>query len=128
MWESALTRLDVVVAAIAILGGVKSAYNGHVRRLVKNIYMVGEVKERVAHMEQRQEDMIDGIVAVSVAESEDNVSVNTDTLAENLRGQSYRLYLEQEQPRNPYAQPEDEEEWEWVDGGVELGEEVDEPE
>lgn len=128
MWESALTRLDVAVALIAILGALKSGYNGHVRKLVRNIYAIGDVKEKVDHMEQRQEKLIDGVVAVSVAESKEDVSVDTDELAQNLRGQSYRLYLQRDGRSNPYAEAEDEEVWEWTDGGVELGEEVDEPE
>jgi hypothetical protein len=131
MWESALTRVDVAVGVIAVLGGLKSAYNGHVRRLVKNIYMVGEVKEQVDNIEERQEKLINSVVALSVAESKDDVTVDTDRLEKNLRGQSYRLYLQRDGHRNPYTDTEDEEETTRQPPGphraAELGEEVSEP-
>lgn len=127
MWESTLTRLDVLVALVTLAGAGKSAYNGHIRRLVRSIYLLPEVKEKVEEMEQRQEEMIDGLVAVSVAESDDETSVDTDALARSLRGNSYRMYLKRDGQRsNPYAESEDEEVWVRPDVG--LDDEVDEPE
>lgn len=110
MWAAVLTRLDVVVAAIAILGALKTAYNGTLRRMIRNIGMIPSLKNDVDEMAEKQEQMIDGMVALSVAESHEETTVDTDRLAQELRnGQSYRVYLERGgRPSNPYTNVEDE--------------------
>jgi len=111
LWEMALTRMEVVLAGLALLGAAKSAYNGTLRGLVDNIRQIPEVADRVDAMADKQEQMVDGMVALSVAESDEETSIDTDQLANDLRdGQSYRVYLNRDQPRNPYAETEDEEE------------------
>ena len=89
-----LTRLDIVVAVIAVLGAVKSAYNGIVRSLVNNIKQIPDIGKKVDHIEERQEQMVDGLIAVSVAQDEEDAEIDPDTLASRLReGDSYRVFL-----------------------------------
>ena len=89
-----LTRLDIVVAVIAVLGAVKSAYNGIVRSLVNNIKQIPDIGKKVDHIEERQEQMVDGLIAVSVAQDEEDAEIDPDTLANRLReGDSYRVFL-----------------------------------
>lgn len=89
-----LTRLDIVVAVFAVLGAVKSAYNGNVRSLVNNIKQIPDIGKKVDHIEERQEQMVDGLIAVSVAQVEEDAEIDPDTLANRLReGDSYRVYL-----------------------------------
>lgn len=95
MWAAVLTRLEVIVAVLVVVGAVKSAYNGTVRGLVDNIQQIPEISERVDQIGDRQERMVDGMVALSVAEGEDGKSVDTKRLADDLRdGASYRVYLQ----------------------------------
>jgi len=51
--------------------------------------------------------MVDGMVALSIAEGEENKSIDTDRLAADLRdGQSYRDYIN-ESRAGPYEQPDE---------------------
>lgn len=94
MWAAVLTRLEVIVAVLVVIGALKSAYNGTVRGLVDNIQEIPAISERVDQIGDRQERMVDGMVALSVAENEDHASIDTDRLADDLRdGSSYRVYL-----------------------------------
>ncbi len=94
MWGVLLTRLEVIVAVLVVIGALKSAYNGTVRGLVDNIQEIPAISKRVDQIGDRQERMVDGMVALSVAENEDQASVDTDRLADDLRdGTSYRVYL-----------------------------------
>lgn len=106
--SQALVRMELIVAGLTLAVAAKSAYNGHVRGLVDNIYTIESLEQKVDHIEERQDEMIDGIVAVSIAESEENYSVDADRLAEQLNEGSYRSYLERD-GRSPYPDVEDEE-------------------
>ena len=113
MWAAVLTRLEVVVAVLVVIGALKSAYNGTVRGLVDNIQEIPAISERVDQIGDRQERMVDGMVALSVAENEDHASVDTDRLADDLRdGSSYRIYLTRDGPdgRAGFVATEEEEE------------------
>lgn len=111
MWSAVLTRLEVVLAGVAVLAAAKSAYNGTVRGLVDNIREITVISERVDEIGDKQERMVDGMVALSVAESKEGASVDTERLAKDLRdGNSYRVYLHRDRPNgSPYADVEDEE-------------------
>lgn len=110
LWQMALTRVEVLLALVGLAGAAKSAYNGTIRGLVDNIRQIPEVADRVDRMADKQEQMVDGMVALSVAESDEETTIDTDQLANDLRdGQSYRVYLNRDSPRNPYAETEDEE-------------------
>ena len=111
MWSAVLTRLEVVLAGVAVLAAAKSAYNGTVRGLVDNIKEIPTISDRVDDIGDKQERMVDGMIALSVAESKDGASVDTDRLANDLRnGNSYRVYLSRGEPhKSPYADVEDEE-------------------
>jgi len=114
MWSAVLTRLEVVVAVVIVVGALKSAYNGTVRGLVDNIQEIPAISDRVEEIGDRQERMVDGMVALSVAENEDQASVDTDRLADDLRdGTSYRVYLSRPSgygTQRGYAEEEEEEE------------------
>lgn len=111
MWESALTRLDVIVAMLAIASAAKSAYNGHLSTVYQNIKQLPVIADKVESIADRQEKMIEGLVALSVAESDEEATVDTDRLAADLRdGESYRVYLERDMNgQSPFADVEDEE-------------------
>ena len=110
MWAAVLTRLEVVIALIVVAGAGKSAYNGTVRGLIQNIREIPGISDRVDEMSEKQEQMVDGMVALSIAESKDDATVDTAKLAEDLRdGASYRVYLNRDKPKSPYSDIEDEE-------------------
>ena len=94
-WAVVLQRLDIIVALLVIAAAIKSVYNGRVGMLIRNIQQIPQIAERVDSIGDKQEDMVDGMVALSIAEGEENKSIDTDRLAADLRdGQSYRDYID----------------------------------
>lgn len=114
MWESALTRLDVAVAVLVILSALKSGYNGHLRTVHENIKQLPQIADEVERISERQEKMVEGMVALSVVEDNDDATIDTEQLAADLRdGESYRAYITRDSTRNgatPYTPAEEIEE------------------
>lgn len=93
-WAVVLQRLDIIVALLAIAAAMKSVYNGRVGMLIRNIQQIPQIADRVDTIGEKQEDMVDGMVALSIAEGEETKTIDTDRLAADLRdGQSYRDYI-----------------------------------
>ena len=111
MWASALTRMEVVLAVIGLLASVKSAYNGWVRGLIDNIQMIPEVHKAQQESQRTQEKLVDAVVALSIAESEDGRTVDPREVEQTLRENgSVRDFLrERRNHQGPYADVEDEE-------------------
>lgn len=58
-----LLWLNVAVAIVTILGAVKSAYNGKVRRIWNAIMLIPDMDERVKETQDRVDDIGEGLVA-----------------------------------------------------------------
>jgi len=112
MWAAALTRMEVLLAGIAILAAVKSYYNGTIGEMITNIRRIPHMEEQQDEIKQKQEDLVDAVVATAVAEGSDEHSVDVDELDANLRDErGYRDFLSRNHSqRGPFADVEDEEE------------------
>ena len=80
-----LPWLQLVVTVGTILFGIKSAYNGYIRRWAQALDMIPEIKRRAEEIEEHQEDQTDAIVALSVARESDRVEVDHDAVVAGLR-------------------------------------------
>lgn len=116
-WGMILTRLDVVLAALAVLSALKSGYNGTVRSLINNIKQIPQVADRVDRIGDKQEKMVDGLIAVSVAQKKDDAEVDTGELTDRLReGESYRVFLERNGRSGEFSEEDPEESNRWPAG------------
>ena len=112
VWAVLLTRLEVVLAVVALVGAAKSAYNGVLGTVWRNINMIPEIDERQRKLADTQEKMVDATVALSIAESDDGRTVNPQEVERTLKEDGgVRDFLHQSRNgRTPYADVEDEEE------------------
>jgi len=116
-WGMILTRLDVVLAALAVLSALKSGYNGTARSLINNIKQIPQVADRVDRIGDKQEKMVDGLIAVSVAQEKDDAEVDTGELTDRLReGESYRVFLERNGRSGEFSEEDPEESDPWPAG------------
>jgi len=76
--------LDIVVASMAVLGAVKSAYNGYVRKSYDRLKAIERVETQMAHVETKQEEMVDAIIALARAQQQKEVAVDPDTVRKNF--------------------------------------------
>lgn len=90
--EQLLLRVEVFLALAAALAVLKSFYNGVIHRALEAIGMVPEIQEQVRHIDEeqdklieKQEDQLDAILAVAIAQGEDRLSIETDRLIQSLR-------------------------------------------
>lgn len=106
-----LTHLDIVLALIAILSALKSAYNGFIRSMVSNVQMIPEIHKSQEKTRETQEKLVDAVVALSIAESEDGRTVDPKEVERNLRESgTVRDYLQRERDgAGPYTDIEGEE-------------------
>jgi len=80
MWSEVLTRIEVVLALIALLAAVKSAWNGWLRkkvivpldRLEGMSESIEEMEEKTGQMYERQEYQIDAIIALARSMNDEN--------------------------------------------------------
>ena len=80
-----LPWLQLIVTVGTILFGVKSAYNGYIRRWAQALDMIPEIMGKVEDIEEHQEDQTDAIVALSVDRRSKRVEVDHDALVRGLR-------------------------------------------
>lgn len=84
--EWLLLRAELIVAAVAILGALKSVYNGWLRRHVfQPLERVEEIDHRTERLERNQEDMkdqqenlTDAVVALGRSHEEDGRDFDVD--------------------------------------------------
>ena len=107
-----LTHLDIVLAVIALGSAAKSAYNGFIRSMISNLQMIPDIHETQQDSQETQEKLVDAVVALSIAETNDERTVNPREIERNLRENgSVRDYLRRDaNGRSPYADVEEEEE------------------
>lgn len=112
MWATLLTRLEVLLAIGGVLAAVKSAYNGVLGTVWKNINMIPDMAEQQQEQAATQEKLVDAVVALSIAEEEDGRTIDPRSVENTLRGDGgVRDYLKEDSNgRSPYADVEDEEE------------------
>ena len=112
MWAAALTRLEVLIAAGVVLAAVKSYYNGTIGEMISNIRRIPHMEDQQDEIKQKQEDLVDAVVATAVAEGSEDRSVDVDELDASLRDErGYRDFLAQNHSqRGPFTDVEDEEE------------------
>ena len=105
-----LTHLDIVLAVIALGSAAKSAYNGFIRSMVSNVQMIPEIRQSQQETHETQEKLVDAVVALSIAESDDERTVDPREIERNLRENgTVRDYLRRERDgRSPFADVEDE--------------------
>lgn len=105
-----LTHLDIVLAVIALGSAAKSAYNGFIRSMVSNVQMIPEIRQSQQETHETQEKLVDAVVALSIAESDDERTVNPREIERRLRESgTVRDYLRRERDgASPYADVEDE--------------------
>lgn len=105
-----LTHLDIVLAVIALGSALKSAYNGFLRRMVQNVQMIPEIRQSQQETHQTQEKLVDAVVALSIAESDDGRTVDPNEIERNLRENgTVRDYLRRDRnSTSPFADVEDE--------------------
>lgn len=106
-----LTHLDILLALVALASAAKSAYNGWVRSLIDNIQMISEVYTKTEELEDTQGKLVDAVVALSIAETDDSRSVDPNVVEATLRENgSVRDYLRRDRNSTPpYGDVEDEE-------------------
>jgi hypothetical protein len=106
-----LTHLDILLALVALASAAKSAYNGWVRSLIDNIQMISEVYTKTEELEDTQGKLVDAVVALSIAETDDSRSVDPNEVEATLRENgSVRDYLRRDRNSTPpYGDVEDEE-------------------
>lgn len=106
-----LTHLDIVLAVFALISALKSAYNGFIRSLVSNVQMIPEIRQSQQETHETQEKLVDAVVALSIAESEDGRTVDPKEVERNLRESgTVRDYLQRERDgTGPYTNIEGEE-------------------
>jgi predicted transcriptional regulator len=83
--DQILTRLEVLVAAAALVGFGKSFYNGFLRRLARAVREIPHIASRVEDLNDKQDDLTDAVVAVALAQSSKRKSVDPDSVVDGLR-------------------------------------------
>jgi len=83
--------VGIIVGTISILATAKSVYNGAVRSAVNHIGMIPEVADSVEELsdcvsdiKSEQEDIKEGVVAISEAQARDGVTIDPDGMAREL--------------------------------------------
>lgn len=76
--EAALEYANLLIAVAVLLGGAISLWRGTLHELVVNI-------RRIEHIEDKQEDMADGVVAISHAVDSESVQIEPRKLEQDLR-------------------------------------------
>lgn len=106
-----LTHLDIVLAVIALGSALKSAYNGLLRSMVSNVQMIPEIRQSQQETHDTQEKLVDAVVALSIAESDDERTVDPREIERNLRENgTVRDYLRRDKnSTSPFTDVEDEE-------------------
>jgi ABC-type multidrug transport system ATPase subunit len=86
-----LARAELLLAFIAILSALKSAYNGTLRELIENMRMIPNIENKVDEVEGKQEEMqakqgamVDALVALSYSQQYDDVEVPPERMREEL--------------------------------------------
>jgi hypothetical protein len=86
-----LARAELLLAAIAIMSALKSAYNGVLRELVNNIRRIPNIEDKVDEVEGKQEGMqsrqgamVDAMVALSYSQQYEDVEVPPERMREEL--------------------------------------------
>ena len=112
MATAVLTHAEIIVAVLAILSALKSAYNGWIRSLVNDIKMIPEIHENQEEMRETQTRLVDATIALSIAEKDDGREVDPDEIEQALRDNgSARDYLQKARTNSsPYTDYENEEE------------------
>lgn len=112
MWAGVLTRLEVILAVMGVLAAIKSAYNGVLGTVWRNINMIPEIDERQKQLADTQEKMVDATVALSIAERDDGRTISPREIERTLKDEGgVRDFLQEPtNGRSPYADVEDEEE------------------
>lgn len=112
MWATVLTRLEVLLAIGGVLAAIKSAYNGVLGTVWKNINMIPDIDERQRELADTQEKLVDATVALSIAEEDDGRTINPREVERTLREDGgVRDFLQEDtNGRSPFADVEDEKE------------------
>jgi len=112
MATTVLTHAEIIVAVLATLSTLKSAYNGWIRSLVNDIGMIPEVHDNQQEMKKTQNRLVDAVIALSIAERDDGREVDPRKVEQELlENGSARDYLqESDSITSPYSDFEDEEE------------------
>lgn len=105
-----LTHAELLIAGATIIGIAKSWYNGTIGEALEAITSIGEIQQKVDHIEAKQEEMAeqqdlmaDGVVALSVSQNRDGEEVDTERLIEQLHdGRGVQVFLDTSRPTNPY--------------------------
>jgi len=105
MYALVLERLEILVAVVALLGAAKSAYNGVLSTMWRNLKMISEVYDRQENMAETQEKLVNAVVALSIAESDQDRGVDPKEVEQRLREDGgVRDYLrDRESPHTPYT-------------------------
>lgn len=106
-----LVHAELFLAGAAILGVAKSWYNGTIGEALEAITSIGEIREKVEHIEEeqnrmaeQQDKMVDGVVALSVSQEREGAEVDTQELIDQLRdGRGVQVFLDSGPPSNPYT-------------------------
>lgn len=89
--EGVLLLMNVAIGAITIISATKSAYNGHVRRLIDNIHSIEDVDKEVRavrkdvhKLSEDLEDTQDAVVGVSYAMKYDDMDMDPENVERTL--------------------------------------------
>lgn len=69
-WGQALVGLAI------LFGAAKSAYNGTLRNSYEWLQMIEKINERGVYMEERQEEIIDALVALSHVQDDEDAEID----------------------------------------------------
>lgn len=89
--EGVLLLMNVAIGAITLISAAKSAYNGHVRRLIDNIHSIEDVdrevravRKDVHKLGEDLEDTQDAVVGVSYAMKYDDMDMDPENVERTL--------------------------------------------
>lgn len=93
--ETVATWIGIFVGVATLLGVGKSAYNGHVRGVVKGLLKLEELSREVDAVYKRQEDLIDGFIALAYAQHNEDENVPTQKIKQEFdRDEGPRRFLQ----------------------------------
>jgi len=75
---------DIIVGAAAILGAFKSAYNGYIRTSYESLKAIERVEQQMTHVESKQEEMVDALVALARAQNRSDIEVDPQQVKRNF--------------------------------------------
>lgn len=93
--ETVATWMGTAVGAVTLLGIAKSAYNGYVRGIVRGLLKLDAMCKDLEAMYQRQEGLIDALIALAYAQKQAERDVPIDRIEEEFeREEGPRRFLD----------------------------------